>query len=399
MSAPSAIWAGRCPRSAARTSVTRPVRSSDRSCTAGALVFIGRARTPDARARMLLLSRAYERIGHCHYQVGRSLPTVCASLLNLNSSEQAGPSIELARSYGTQILGAGMVGQHRMARMYMRLARHAEGGITDQAALGWVDLMAVTYLVGAGAWAEMDEIIPRATALQEALGDRRRLQETVMVGACGDYFRGRFAQSLTASERVWSLAVDAEGWQPRVWSTAGLVQAGLVIEPPTRCAAGGQPGRGADVAQHRRVKGGAGPLSSAGGQSRGGAHRGRAGAGARPRRRRWPAMFRGLRGATEVQIALRARAGSPEHERGARAARRGLSTIERFAGMFPVGEPRAALSRPLRACSGETPKPPPRSSAAGQRASGCRCRRSRPRQCRARPVAGPSPLARRVAAE
>ena len=238
--------------------------------------FIGRARTPEARARMLLLSRAYERIGHCHYQVGRSLPTVCASLLNLNSSEQAGPSNELARSYGTQIVGAGMVGQHRMARMYMRLAEQAVRDITDQAVLGWVDLMAVTYLVGAGAWAEMDEIIPRATAIQEALGDRRRLQETVMVGACGDFFRGRFVQSLAASERVASLAVDAEGFQPRVWSTAGLVQAGVVQYRSHRdiAPAGGQPGCGPDVAEHRRPVAGwsAGPLLLAGGQPRGGPH-------------------------------------------------------------------------------------------------------------------------------
>jgi serine/threonine protein kinase/tetratricopeptide (TPR) repeat protein len=314
--------------------------------------FIGRARTPDARARMLLLSRAYERIGHCHYMVGRSLPTVCASLLNLNSSEQAGPSIELARSYGTQILGAGMVGQHRMARMYMRLARQAEDGITDQAALGWVDLMAVTYLVGAGAWAEMDEIIPRATALQEALGDRRRLQETVMVGACGDYFRGRFAESLVASGRVWSLAVDAEGWQPRVWSTAGLVQAGLVtgaadtLRRLTGNTVVGQTWHsidglwlaGALARCYLRV----GNLEAA----RIEAERALALMPKTPPVAGY--VLEGYAGATEVQIALWARAVPPAARTEAHAAaRRGLSTIERFAGMFPVGEPRAALCRGL----------------------------------------------------
>ena len=314
--------------------------------------FIGRARTPEARARMLLLSRAYERIGHCHYQVGRSLPTVCASLLNLNSSEQAGPSIELARSYGTQILGAGMVGQHRMARMYMRLARHAEHGITDQAALGWVDLMAVTYLVGAGAWAEMDEIIPRATALQEALGDRRRLQETVMVGACGDYFRGRFAQSLAASERVWSLAVDAEGWQPRVWSTAGLVQAGLVssaADTLRRLAGNPVVGR-----TWHSIDG----LWMAGALARCYLRAGNLEAARVEAERALELMpktppvagyvLEGYAGATEVQITLWARALSAEARTEAHAAaRRGLATIERFAGMFPVGEPRAALCRGL----------------------------------------------------
>jgi serine/threonine protein kinase/tetratricopeptide (TPR) repeat protein len=310
--------------------------------------FIGRARTPEARARMLLLSRAYERIGHCHYQVGRSLPTVCASLLNLNSSEQAGPSIELARSYGTQIVGAGMVGQHRMARMYMRLARQAEKGLTDQAALGWVDLMAVTYLVGVGAWAEMDAIIPRATALQEALGDRRRLQETVMVGACGDYFRGRFAQSLTASERVWNLAVDAEGWQPRVWSTAGLVQAGLATgAADTLARLAGNPIVGQTWPS---IDG----LWLAGALARCYLRVGNLEAARLEAERALELMpktppvagyvLEGYAGATEVQIALWAGDASPEARK---AAERGLSTIERFAGMFPVGEPRAALLRGL----------------------------------------------------
>jgi tetratricopeptide (TPR) repeat protein len=273
---------------------------------------------------------------------------VCASLLNLNSSEQAGPSIELARSYGTQIVGAGMVGQHRMARMYMRLARQAEKGLTDQAALGWVDLMAVTYLVGVGAWAEMDAIIPRATALQEALGDRRRLQETVMVGACGDYFRGRFAQSLTASERVWNLAVDAEGWQPRVWSTAGLVQAGLATgAADTLARLAGNPIVGQTWPS---IDG----LWLAGALARCYLRVGNLEAARLEAERALELMpktppvagyvLEGYAGATEVQIALWAGDASPEARK---AAERGLSTIERFAGMFPVGEPRAALLRGL----------------------------------------------------
>ncbi len=315
--------------------------------------FIGRARTPEARARMLLLSRAYERIGHCHYQVGRSLPTVCASLLNLNSSEQAGPSNELARSYGTQILGAGMVGQHRMARMYMRLADQAVRDITDQAVLGWVDLMAVTYLVGAGAWAEMDEIIPRATAIQEALGDRRRLQETVMVGACGDFFRGRFVQSLAASERVASLAVDAEGFQPRVWSTAGLVQAGVVQSGATETLRrlAGNPVVGQTW---QSIDG----LWLAGALARCYLRAGNLEAARIEAERVLELMpttppvagyvLEGYAGATEVHVALWAGAVSDAARTTAHVAvKRGLSTLERFAGMFPVGEPRSALCRGL----------------------------------------------------
>jgi hypothetical protein len=55
-------------------------------------------------------------------------------------------------------------------------------------------------------------------------------------------------------------------------------------------------------------------------------------------------VLEGYAGATEVQIALWAGDASPEARK---AAERGLSTIERFAGMFPVGEPRAALLRGL----------------------------------------------------
>ena len=59
-------------------------------------------------------------------------------------------------------------------------------------------------------------------------------------------------------------------------------------------------------------------------------------------------VLEGYAGATEVQIAMWARAASPDMRATARtAAERGLSTIERFAGMFPVGEPRAALCRGL----------------------------------------------------
>ena len=314
-------------------------------------VFIGRARTPDARARLLLLSRCYERMGHCHYLLGRSLQTVCASLLNLNASEQAGPSPELARSYGTQIVGAGMVGQHRMARMYMRLAREAVRDIADPSVLAWVDQMVATYSVGAGGWTDMDEVVPRSMAIHQALGDRRRLQEIVIVGACSDYFRGRFTESVAAGDRIASQASAGE-LQPQLWSTALRVQAGQIqrgaaetIRMLTGNAVIGRTWHSVEglwlAGTTARCYLRAGDLDGARLEA----------ARALELMPKSPPVagfvLEGYAGAAEALLALWAGA---DHETARRAADhadliRCLATLERFAGNFPVGEPRAALCR------------------------------------------------------
>ena len=172
-----------------------------------------------------------------------------------------------------------------------------------------------------------------------------------MVGACGDYFRGRFAQSLAASERVWSLAVDAEGWQPRVWSTAGLVQAGLVTgAADTLRRLAGSPVVGQTW---HSIDG----LWLAGALARCYLRADDLEAARIEAERALELMpktppvagylLEGYAGATEALIVL-ARAVSVESRAEAiTAAQRGLSTLERFAGMFPVGEPRAAFCRGL----------------------------------------------------
>jgi hypothetical protein len=242
-----------------------------------------------------------------------------------------------------------MVGQHRMARMYMRLANDAVRGIGDQSVLGWVDLMAVTYLVGAGAWSEMDEIIPRGTAIQEALGDRRRLQETVMVGACGDYFRGHFEQSLAGCDRVAQLAVPVEEWQPRVWSLAGRVQASIARfgAAETLRQLGNHP-----VANQtwKSVDG----IWLAGAMSRCYLKAGDL-SGARREADRVLAfmpdtppvagyVLEGYAGPTETWLQVWATARTDaERTEALGHVQKCLATLKRFAGIFPVGEPRAAL--------------------------------------------------------
>lgn len=315
--------------------------------------FVGRLREPRARGRALLLSQLYERLGHVHYILGNSMPVLCASLLNVNVGEAAGTSAELARSYATQIVGAGMIGRHGLARKYMALARDAAAEIANPGVSAWVDLMAVTYLVGTGPWAEAEAAFARAAALYEEIGDRRRLQETTIVGGVAQYFSGRFEDCRRHCMRVDEIAIKAEEWQPRAWSLAGAVQALVasgreadalrlidghpVLERPwhglegiwlhgvlARCRL-----RSGDVAGARQDASRAVQLME--GTMPTGAF-----------------TLEGYAGAAETWVRIWAlttdRAGAATARR---HARQSLRALQQFARLFPVGRPRAALCQGL----------------------------------------------------
>lgn len=316
-------------------------------------LFVGRLRDPRARARALLLSQLYERLGHVHYVLGNSMPMLCASLLNVNVGEAAGTSAELARSYATQIVGTGMMGQHGLARKYMALARNAAAEIANPGVSAWVDLMAITYLVGTGPWAEAEAAFARAAALYEQIGDRRRLQETTIVGGAALYFSGRFEDCRRHCARVDEIAIKAEEWQPRAWSLAGEIQALVAGERDAEALRliGAHPvlersWNGVEgiwlhgVLARCRLR--AGDVTGA---------RQEASRAVRLMEGTMPTAAFALEGyAGAAETWLRIGAASPDPASAAEArgyARQSLRALQQFARLFPVGRPRAALCQGL----------------------------------------------------
>jgi len=315
--------------------------------------FVGRLREPQERARALLLSQLYERLGHVHYIEGRPLQTLCASLMNVNIGEGAGTSPELARSYATQIVGAGMIGRHGLARKYMALARDAAAELANPGVSAWVDLMAITYLVGVGPWPEADAAFARAAATYETLGDRRRLQETTIVGAVAQYYSGRVEESHRLCERVHEIALKAEEWQARAWSLAGVIQA-LTASGREREAlriAAGNPilDRAWPGVDGIWVYGVLAQCRLRAGDLDGARHEATRAlqlmAGTLPTA---AYALEGYAGTAETWLRIWAQAREPAEAAAARqSARKCLRSLKQFAGIFPVGRPRLALYRGL----------------------------------------------------
>ena len=83
--------------------------------------LIGRGRGDPAELRRA--SVAYDLLGQVCYYAQDTAGGVYAALRALNLAEGAGPSPELARSYATMCVAAGLVPLHRLADVYGRRAR------------------------------------------------------------------------------------------------------------------------------------------------------------------------------------------------------------------------------------------------------------------------------------
>jgi hypothetical protein len=133
---------------------------------------------PD-RQRLGLIVRACEKLAQIHYVRNRRFDSIYYALQGLNSSEYlgVGARAEQARFYGSTALAFGLLGQHRMARYYLRQADAVAQAATDLDALAWTNEVTGTYLAGCGRWDEAEARYRESLTASRQVGNRRRQLE------------------------------------------------------------------------------------------------------------------------------------------------------------------------------------------------------------------------------
>ncbi|MEA3208312.1 MAG: hypothetical protein QOE70_1369 [Chthoniobacter sp.] len=178
------------------------------------------ARTLSAaqKERRLHASRAYEQLAVLYYFANDTWLTFYASLRALNLSEDVGACPELARSYATMGICASIVPLHALARKYLRMARDTAARVQDQSAISWVLQLCGMYSTAICDWEETEVAFRRASAIASEVGDRRRWMECTCLFGSFHHFRGRFTERLPIEKDVFRIATESGDQQGKFWA-------------------------------------------------------------------------------------------------------------------------------------------------------------------------------------
>lgn len=165
--------------------------------------FVGRL--SGRRDALLTAARAYERLTELYLITGRELPGFYSVFRQLNLSEAAGSSPELSRGYASIGAGLGFVALHRMARFYFAQAYAVLERLDDLPSRCFSDILKGLYLVGVGRWEASRELLERAVSIAQQLGDRRRLSDAWSIMAPLHLFTGRLADGEALGRELYRL--------------------------------------------------------------------------------------------------------------------------------------------------------------------------------------------------
>ena len=317
--------------------------------------FIGRA-TAATRATLLEAARTYERLTEVYFFANETLLALYAAIRSLNLAEAAGPSPELARAYGPVGTILGFIPVHGLAQMYCRRALEMARPMNDLSARAWVSLVTGVYYAGLGQWATAHGLFDEVVDISARLGDRRRGDDGLTNLAMVAYFQGEFARAEEFAERLYASAAGRGDADNQAWALMGRIFNALALDKLDVVAECAGPLQALFAADSKIVDE---PLKISVFGALALAHL-RLGQPALARQAAdqadqliarstptsYPAVL-GYASVAEVYLALWAEElkGAAAHPRSpARAAaQRTVKALHKFAGVFPIGSPRAWL--------------------------------------------------------
>ncbi len=282
-------------------------------------------------------TRAYQRLVETYWFACEPPRMMGSAISALNLCEPLGSSPELARAYGTLALATSGLRFDRLADRYASLALSTARRTGSPHAEAYVRFLATVYRIGHGRWEEVAQDLERSQRLFEQTADDRLLGDARTVEGMSALYRGQFSQASVHFTRVLGTGRVQGNRQHQVWGALGDAEAQLRLgdveaaskrmaeamrvldwfpSPMERARAKGLAARieladdqrdkaRATAAEAVKLLGHLGPPTS-------------------------HYLLEGYAGAAEVLLELGA------------SSRRALSLMRRYAGTFPIGEPRLA---------------------------------------------------------
>jgi serine/threonine protein kinase/tetratricopeptide (TPR) repeat protein len=187
-------------------------------------------RKSDAARRALEASLAYERLSHIIFFDNQTVPLLYASLRTLNLAENAPPSAELARAYGTICYSVGLVPNYPLAHFYDRKALAVAGVLETQGQPvdPWVWEITAYFYSSKGEFATAVERYKKGAENALEIGFLSRWLECTTLLEMDYYQMGEFAKSAELREVVHEHAVKTQNEHAMAWAWLGIVEYALL---------------------------------------------------------------------------------------------------------------------------------------------------------------------------
>lgn len=316
--------------------------------------LVGARLARDPRARPATAARsqlghaavAAGLLSHRYFYVDDALAMLTTSLMSVNLAERAGSDTRVPRPYVQLAFASGLMGLHPVARGYFARARASAKDHTDPIEVAFAQMVEAVYLCSLGRWSDAEAMCGQALEKLRVLHDPTLLEMAVTTLGHIEYYTGRIEEAKQRYQEVLRSARTRASHQHATWGLfsigRSLVQqgsfdqalplleeamaalrerpelqseiicGGLLAYTLLRC---GEPGHALDLADRTAVQ-------------------------LRESRPIGFPVLEGYRGVGDVYLEQWQERQLARARHGALKMRRSL---ERFARVFPIGRPAAAL--------------------------------------------------------
>ena len=179
-------------------------------------------RKPGAHSTVLLRAAlANERLCQIYYIENAAIQSMNCAVTAVNLAETAGPSPELARSYGNVTVTTALVSAYSLSDMYERLASEMGTAVGHVASLAYAYETAGLYHAGAGHQEQAESRFAESITVAESIGDRRRWDEAKFLSAVLSQCHGRLTEARERFTDLYALGSRYGIVQVQLWGLTG----------------------------------------------------------------------------------------------------------------------------------------------------------------------------------
>lgn len=179
-------------------------------------------------------ARIYDRLAYHYFFSSDDLKLLYSALKIVNLTERFGASRELASGFALLCVVAGVLGQHKLAETYRKLAYQSAKLLNEPAALAKILLMTNMYRISIGDWLNAIPETMQAMQIFEQLGDKLQLGLILTVQGLMASLRNQYNESQQYFQNVYLLARRSENLLYQSWGLVGRASALLHLGEPLR---------------------------------------------------------------------------------------------------------------------------------------------------------------------
>jgi len=179
--------------------------------------FIGSA-TGLERERLLTAVTIYQTLSQIYFFHKEQGLSMYAALRQVNLAEQAGPSLELAQTYGVMCIITGIFGLPKVAEAYYNRALAVAQHLSAQPyVLANVFQRSSTYWLGAGRFDRARDELSQAIDIYRAIGDRALWRDCLILLINAEYHAGQIDRTLQLVEQIPAALSDDDKALHQYW--------------------------------------------------------------------------------------------------------------------------------------------------------------------------------------